>query len=196
MEGYESEMAYRDNFVLSEGCPIFWRQDRFEKIDSGSFWLSETSEVMSKDWGAAHYRICTYVILKDIATEKEFIVFNTHLDHVSDEARIEGIKVVLDKIAQFGGLPAFLMGDMNAKPSSATILSTKDAFDDAHNIALVADDGPTYHAWGAQPNRERIDYIMITKGMSEVLEYRIVDNCYNRVYSSDHASIYIKAKLK
>ena len=46
---------------------------------------------MSKDWGAAHYRICSYVILKDNTTGKEFVVFNTHLDHESEEARINGI---------------------------------------------------------------------------------------------------------
>ena len=196
MPGYLNEMAYRDDFILSEGCPIFYRADKYERIDSGSFWLSETPEVMSKDWGSAHYRICIYVILKDKASGREFVVFNTHLDHVSDEARIEGIKVVLDKIAEFGDLPAFLMGDLNAEPDSKTILSTKDAFDDAHDIAGVADEGATYHKWGTKPNNDRIDYIMISKGDSIVSEYRIVDNCHNGVYSSDHSSIYIKVKLK
>ena len=56
-----------------------------------------------------------FEVLKDNATEKEFVVFNTHLDHVSDEARINGIKVVLDKIAEFGSLPAVIMGDFNAR---------------------------------------------------------------------------------
>lgn len=196
MPDYLNEITYRDDFILSEGCPIFYRADKYERIDSGNFWLSETPDVMSKDWGAAHYRICTYIILKDKSNGNEFIVFNTHLDHVSDEARIEGIRVILNKIAEFGGRPAFLMGDMNAKPSSLTIQSTKDAFDDAHDIALLADEGPTYHKWGTQLDRERIDYIMISKGISEVSEYRIVDNCHNGVYSSDHSSIYIKVKLK
>ena len=196
MPDYDSEIAYRDDFILSEGCPIFYRTDKYEKIDSGSFWLSETPDVMSKSWGAAHYRICSYVILEDKATSKQFVVFNTHLDHVSDEARIEGIKVVLSKIEQFGNLSAFLMGDLNAPPSSETILSTQSSFDDAHNIAEEADDGPTYHKWGTLPEKERIDYIMITKDASIVSEYRIVNNCHDGVYSSDHAAIYIKVKLK
>ncbi len=196
MPEYSSEIAYRDDFILSEGCPVFYRTDKYERIDSGSFWLSETPEVMSKSWGAAHYRICTYIILRDKATDKEFVVFNTHLDHVSDEARIEGIKVVLNKIAEFGNIPAFLMGDLNAEPDSETILSTHDSFDDAHNIASSADEGATYHAWGTKLYRERIDYIMISKGDSIVSEYRIVNNCHDGIYSSDHSSIYIKVKLK
>ena len=196
MPGYLNEIAYRDDFILSEGCPIFYREDKYEKIDSGSFWLSETPDIMSKDWGAAHYRICTYIILKDKSNGKEFVVFNTHLDHVSDEARINGIKVVLDKIAEFGNIPAFLMGDLNAQPDTPTILSTQDSFDDAHEIALEADHGATYHKWGQKPYAERIDYIMISKGTSIVSEYRILNNNHNGVYSSDHSSIYIKVKLK
>ena len=193
---YDSEIAYRDDFILSEGCPVFYRTDKYKKIDSGSFWLSETPEIRSKSWGAAHYRICTYIILEDIKTEKQFVVFNAHLDHVSDEARINGIKVVLDKISEFGDIPAFLMGDLNAEPDTETILSTKEDFDDAHDIAAVADEGPTYHKWGTKPDKDRIDYIMISKDKSIVSEYRIVDNCHDGVYSSDHSSIYIKVKLK
>ena len=196
MVGYDSEMAYRDEFILSEGCPIFWRTDKFEMIDSGSFWLSETPEVMSKDWGSEHYRICVYVILRDIESGKEFAVFNTHLDHTSDLARINGIKVVLDKISEFGNLPAYLMGDLNAKENSETILSTKESFDDAKLIAEKTDDSPTFHSWGQAADPRRIDYIMISKGDAEVYEYGVVNNLHGDAYSSDHSSIYIKTKLK
>lgn len=196
MVGYDSEMAYRDEFILSEGCPIFWRTDRYEKIDSGSFWLSETPEVMSKDWGSEHYRICVYVILKDLTTGKEFAVFNTHLDHTSDLARINGIKVVLDKITAFGDIPAYLMGDLNAKEDSETIQSTKEAFDDAKIIATKTDDSPTFHGWGEAADPRRIDYIMISKGDAEVEEYGVIDNHHGDTYSSDHSAIFIKTTLK
>lgn len=196
MEGYDSVMAYRDDFVLSEGCPIFWRTDRFEKIDGGSFWLSETPEVMSKDWGSSHYRICVYVILRDKVTNKEFAIFNTHLDHVSDEARINGIKVVLDKISEFGDLPSYLMGDMNATDDTETILSTKNDFDDAKVISPVTEDTRTFHGWGDPEENERIDYVLISKDDAVVYEYHVLDNCYDGVYSSDHSSIYIKTKIK
>lgn len=195
MPDYNSLITYRDEFILSEGCPIFWRADRFEKISSGSFWLSETPEVMSKDWGSEHYRICVYVCLKDRNTGKEFIVFNTHLDHKSEEARIKGIEVVLDKIAELDGRPAFLLGDLNAKENTPTILSTKEHFDDAQKIAAITENTPTYHNWGNQAAAKRIDYILISKGDATVSEYHVVNNCHNGVYSSDHASIYIKTKI-
>ena len=196
MVGYDSEMAYRDEFVLSEGCPIFWRTDKYEKVDSGSFWLSDTPDVMSKNWGSEHYRICVYVILRELSTGKEFAVFNTHLDHTSDLARINGIAVVLDKIAEFGNVPSFLMGDMNAKEDSETMESTRESFEDAKISAGVEENIPTYHSWGNPSKEKRIDYILISKGDADVLEYNVVDNCYDGVYSSDHASIYAKVILK
>lgn len=196
MEGYDSVINYRDDFIFSEGCPIFYRTDKFDLIDKGSFWLSETPDVMSKDWGAACYRVCSYVILRNQMDNKEFIVFNTHLDHVSDEARINGINVVLDKISEFGDKPALLMGDLNAKPDSATIQATKADFDDAQVVAKETMDGATYQKWGEKLNNTRIDYIMTSKDQFEINKYAINANTYNNVYSSDHFSIYVEVKIK
>jgi endonuclease/exonuclease/phosphatase family metal-dependent hydrolase len=195
MPGYTSLLAYRDKDLVREACAIFYRSDRFEEIESGHFWLSETPDVMSKNWGSAHYRICVYVCLKDRNTGKEFIVFNTHLDHKSEEARINGIEVVLDKIAELGNRPAFLIGDLNAREKSNTIKFTKANFDDAQKIADVTENTATYHNWGNESRKKRIDYILVSKGAVTVTEYRVVDNCYDGVYSSDHSSIYVKAKI-
>lgn len=192
---YDSTICYRDNSLFSEGCPIFYRTDKYEKLDGGTFWLSETPDEMSKSWGSSHYRIATYLILKDKTTAKEFVVFNTHLDNKSQEARIEGIRLVVDKIREFGDIPAILMGDLNATPSSETISSTKVDFDDAHDVATISDEGATYHNYGKEPDRERIDYILLSKGKFSVSEYRIVDNGRSGQYSSDHAPIYVKMKF-
>src|SRR5689334_19650537 len=46
----------------------------------------------------------------------EFIAVNTHLDHISRKARIEGVKVIIEqskKMAQNSTIPVFLMGDFN-----------------------------------------------------------------------------------
>ena len=183
---YDSIITYRDDSFASEGCPIFYRKDMYTLIDKNSFWLSETPDVMSKDWGAAHYRICSYVILKDNATEKEFVVFNTHLDHVSDEARINGIKVVLDKIQEFGGLPAVLMGDLNAEEYTSTYKSAIEAFDDAKYQTENTMTSCTFQKWGTKLNNDCIDYIMISKTGFAVNYYKVLTHTYDGVYSSDH----------
>lgn len=195
MPSYDNILAYRDNSIFKEGCAIFFRSDKYNKIDAGYFWLSTTPDVMSKDWGSEHYRVTVYAILEDKVTSERFVVFNTHLDSKSQEARINGIDVVLDKISEFGSIPAFLMGDLNAEPDSETINATKEDFDDACLIATVTDQGPTYHDWGNEEKEKRIDYVMISKGDATVSEYVIVDNNHDGVYSSDHSSIYIKTRL-
>ena len=196
MPEYNSVMAFRDKSIIREGCAIFYRADRFEEIETGYFWLSETPDVQSKDWGSAHYRVCVYACLKDLNTGKEFIVFNTHLDHKSEEARIKGIQVVLNKIQELEGRTAFLVGDMNAAGNSKTIESTKQSFDDAKKIAAVSDGNKyTYNNWGNPGGKSLVDDILISKGDATVSEYHVVNNSHNGIYSSDHCPIYIKTKI-
>lgn len=186
LSSYDSVITYRDDAFNSEGCPIFYRSDMYTLIDKGSFWLSETPDVMSKSWGAQFNRVCSYVILKDNATETEFVVFNTHLSHVSDEARINGIQVVLDKIAEFGSKPAVLMGDLNAKEDSETYKSATNNFYDAKYQTENTMTSCTYQDWGEQLDRECIDYVMISKQGLKVNSYKVVTDTYDGVYSSDH----------
>ena len=195
LKGYENVLAYRDNSPLSEACPVFYNKSRFELKDKGSFWLSETPEKMSKDWGSACYRICSYVILTDKKGGGDLAVFNTHLDHISDTARINGIKVVLDKIKQFGGLPSIIMGDFNADEKSSTYKSATKHFLDAKYQTENTMTGATYQGFGRQLERENIDYFMISKSGIKVSEYKIVNNTYDGVYPSDHFSIVIKIEL-
>ena len=193
---YGAVIAYRDESVIAEGCPIFYHGGRFDLVDQGAFWLSETPDVMSKDWGAANYRICSYVILTDKASGKDFVVFNTHLDHVSGEARINGIGVVLDKIAQFGGLPAVIMGDLNAKEGSATYISATENFLDARYEAEETVDTFTFHGWGNPEREKRIDYFMVSKNGFDVQRYAVLNQPHDGVWSSDHAPLVLELTME
>jgi len=196
LPGYDSVITYRDNAFASEGCPIFYQTERYSLVDKGSFWLSETPEVMSKDWNSACYRICSYVILRDKTSGGEFVVFNTHLDHVSDEARINGIAVVLEKIAQFGGQPAVIMGDFNALEGSQTYLSVTENFLDAQHVAENSMEGYTYQNWGNLENSKRLDYFMLSQTGFRVDSYQVVPAVHDGVYASDHCPIVLRAALE
>lgn len=189
LTGYDSVIEYRDNSLMAEGCPIFYNTALYELVDKGSFWLSETPEVMSKDWGAAHYRICSYVILKERTGGKELVVFNTHLDHVSDEARIKGIGVVLDKIRAFGDRPAVIMGDLNAQENSETYRSVTTHFLDAQYAAAETMTSHTYQNWGNPESYKRLDYFMVSKTGLQVDRYWVLPGTRDGVYTSDHCAI-------
>lgn len=193
---YDSVITYRDESFNSEGCPIFYRSDLYTLIDKGSFWLSETPDVMSKSWGAQFNRVCSYVILKDNETQTEFVVFNTHLSHVSDEARINGIGVVLDKIKQFGSIPAVLMGDLNAQEDSETYISATEKFLDTKYQTENTMTSCTYQAWGEQLDRNCIDYVLISKEGLKTNSYKVVTDTYDGVYPSDHFPISVSLSFE
>lgn len=195
LTGYDSVITYRDNSIIAEGCPIFYRTDLYDLIDKGSFWLSETPDVMSKDWNSACYRICSYVILEEKASSKQFVVFNTHLDHISDEARINGIAVVLDKIEQFGSLPSMIMGDFNAAEGSQTYESATEHFLDAKYQTENTMESCTYEGYGKSLGGKAIDHLMISKTGLEVNSYKVVTDTYDGVYPSDHFQISVVLTL-
>ena len=196
LKGYDSVIQYRDEAFNSEGCPIFYNTSLYELVDKGSFWLSETPEVMSKSWGAQYNRVCSYVILTDKASGEDFVVFNTHLSHVSDEARINGIKVVLDKIAEFGSLPAVIMGDFNALEGSVTYNSVTENFLDAKKVAEKTSDSHTYQNWGNPEKFQRIDYFMVSKTGFKINSYDVLSGVHDGVYSSDHCPIVLEVEIE
>lgn len=195
LKGYDSVIEYRDEAFNSEGCPIFYNTSLYELVDKGSFWLSETPEVMSKSWGAQYNRVCSYVILTDKTSGEDFVVFNTHLSHVSDEARINGIKVVLDKIAEFGSLPAVIMGDFNALEGSVTYNSVTENFLDAKKVAEKTSDSHTYQNWGNPEKFQRIDYFMVSKTGFKINSYDVLSGVHDGVYSSDHCPIVLEVEI-
>lgn len=191
---YDSQITYRDNSPTAEGCPIFYRTDLYKLIDKGTFWLSETPDEMSRSWGAAFNRVCGYVILETLSDNTRFVVFNTHLDHVSEEARINGIGVVLDKIEQFGGIPAVLIGDMNAKEGTPTYLAATEDFADARYETDITTDACTFQNWGAQS--KIIDYCFVSKDSFDVHSFDVVTETYDGAHPSDHNPLCVELTIK
>ncbi|MDD4291374.1 MAG: endonuclease/exonuclease/phosphatase family protein [Clostridia bacterium] len=195
LRGYTSVITYRDDRTVSEACPVFFSKSKFALVDSGTFWLSETPDVMSTDWGAEYYRICTYVTLERLSDKARFAFYNTHLDNSSVEAREKGIQVVLGRIEGNGGLPSVVTGDFNANARSQTYKITTDTLTDTKTAAKESDDGATYQNWGQRLDMPRIDYIFVSSDFS-VDKFKIVDNTYNGKYASDHFAIYAELYLE
>jgi endonuclease/exonuclease/phosphatase family metal-dependent hydrolase len=95
---------------------IAWNPARFTLIDAGGFWLSTTPERMSSDWESACTRVAHWTKLHCIQTNADMIHVNTHLDHISEQARQEGGKLILRKLTELGfaALPTVLTGDFNS----------------------------------------------------------------------------------
>ncbi len=101
-----------------EANPIYYRADKFELVDSGTFWLSDTPDVEGSKFEESLYvRICTWAHLRDKTTGKEYVHVNTHLDNLgSSEGRTlrkQQITVILKFLQRFGDIPMVLTGDLN-----------------------------------------------------------------------------------
>lgn len=79
---------------------VFYLRDRYDLLDHGDLWLSETPDRVSRGWDGACNRTMTWVHLREKATGKEFYYFNTHLDHKGEAARREGVKLVVRKVLE------------------------------------------------------------------------------------------------
>lgn len=98
-----------------EYSPVFYKKERFTLLDSGTFWLSETPEKVSKGWDAKCRRVCSWGYFKDKVSRKKFWFFNLHMDHIGIVARRESAKLVVARIAEMCGKNAsvVLTGDFN-----------------------------------------------------------------------------------
>ena len=151
--------------------PVAYRKSRFDLEKKGVFWLSETPDVpRSKGWGADYVRPCLYLILKDKRTGCRLCFVNTHTDHIAVKARVEGMKLIMERMKSFSeGLPVVFVGDHNDGPKSEMTAIARKSLKDARDIAEKKDPGPinTYHAFGRAKPRERlrVDYIYVSDGV-------------------------------
>ncbi len=108
-----------------EACLLYYRTDKYELVDSGTFWLSDTPDKKGSSFAEALYpRICTWAHLRDRVTGFEYVHVNTHLDHLGgskggNELRGKQAEVLLEFVNKFGDLPMVMTGDFNSNPSNS-----------------------------------------------------------------------------
>lgn len=189
LPGYQAiGIGREDGATKGEYSPIFYREDVFTVVDSGTFWLSTTPNKPSVGWDAAMESICTYAVLQDERNGREVHFYNTHFDHVGKDARVNSAKLIMDSIAaKSAGHWVILSGDFNVEPSTAaykTIVQTdlQDSYEETE-VRL----GPvgTFNGFNPDGNySRRIDYVF-TRGFSVDL-YEANNLSYNANFLSDH----------
>jgi endonuclease/exonuclease/phosphatase family metal-dependent hydrolase len=182
LETYQEKLPEYD-YVLgpeaSDKAPhqfnaIFYDPERLEVLDSGGFWLSKTPERLSASWRTSCIRSANWVNLRCPDSGLSFLHLNTHLDHVSRSARLEGSRLILRKIAEMQkvqgkDIPAIVTGDFNCTPDSLPYSNfMEDGFVDTY-LAAGSDTGDagTFHAFeGSRYTErshgpERIDWVLL-----------------------------------
>lgn len=187
-----------DGKCRGEFCPVYYRRDRFERLDAGNFWLSESPDVPgSRGWDAELPRMASWVKLRDrLAAEAGPLLFcNTHWDHAGKHARFESARLLRRRMRLI--LPAgplVLVGDFNAR---------EDDEEYAELLRSTHDDGPklvdsyrkvhpdriteeaSFHGFKGGREGIRIDWVLHSEELAAV-EACIDHTSRDGRYPSDH----------
>jgi endonuclease/exonuclease/phosphatase family metal-dependent hydrolase len=181
-----------------EYAAILYRASRLSVRRTGTFWLSDTPDVVrSNTWGAALERICTWAIFDD-NRGTPFYAFNLHLDHVSQPAREKSVTLVLDRVtARQPALPVVVLGDFNAgeaNPATQAMLRTfRDSFRMRHPDAKDVGTGNQFKL--GTTAGEKIDYIFVEPA-TEVLSADIIRTSVDGRYPSDHFPVVARIRFR
>ncbi len=189
----------RDGGQDGEYSAIIYKTDRFEPIETGNFWFSETPDVPSRGWDAVYNRICSWGKFRDLKTGREFYFFNSHFDHKGATARLESAKLLLSKMKLIAGdSPAFSTGDFNSTPDAESIqtILNDGLLSDSYDLSEQA----PYGSFGTLNSRKedvptkRIDYVFVTSHI-KIKEYGVLNDRPDGQFPSDHDPVLVIAEF-
>nr|MBQ5811831.1 InlB B-repeat-containing protein [Clostridia bacterium] len=179
-----------------EAVPVAFKTAKFDLVESGHFWLSETPDEVSLGWGASFLRICTYVVVRDKTTGNMFAIYSIHLDHQVLEARTEGAKLVISRMEaieeKYPNIILIAAGDFNG----TSVESFYDTFTtypyvDARTAAKETTDEVTFtDEYGARI----IDFIFVNSDKTEVSKFAVLSETIDGQALSDHNGTYAEIK--
>ncbi len=191
---YASVGVGRDDGQESgEFCPIFYRKERFDLINSGTFWFSGTPAVPGIcDWGSRHRRICTWAELSERASGRSFTIYNLHIDHESQLAREKSVELLLTRIGERGNHdPVIVTGDFNAEPENpalALFLDSPVPTSALMSAAAAKAEVGTFHGFTGQVAGGPIDHIFVSPEW-RVVDAKVLPGDGLRPYPSDHLPV-------
>lgn len=184
----------REDDLTGETAAVAYKRERFNLMQMETFWLSPTPLVPGSRYQQQSDcpRTCTELLLHDLETGLVFRVYNTHLDHEGEEARILGITQILNKIKTetlFPNAPILLMGDFNAEPYENVIKVCTE-----NGLAELTEKAEgTFHEFGRIVPGIKIDYIFGSSQFS-CKECSLWNDKKGDLYLSDHYPVCIEVE--
>ncbi|MCQ2413693.1 MAG: endonuclease/exonuclease/phosphatase family protein, partial [Clostridia bacterium] len=190
MPEYEFVGTLRNADLTGEGCFIAFRKDDFVLLSLDTFWLSPTPAVPGSRFEeqSKYPRICVAAYLYHKESGKFLWVYDAHLDHISESARVLGMKCLLARMKENNArnpAPTFLLGDFNTRPGTDTLHLIESTAEPALT-ELTASVPGTFHNFGKETdNPRKIDYIYAS-GEVKAENVCTVETCKDGIFLSDH----------
>lgn len=171
-----------------ESTPIWYNKNKYNLIESGSGWLSETPSTMSKLNSSEYYRVYVYAVLESKETGARFVHVNTHLDFAS--AQQQQVSILLAQTAHLSYMPMFYTADWNFVPGEMGYkLMHSAGYTDASVMTENVDGGATISG-GSE-----IDFCFASIQNTSVDSYMVIDDHEFSETSSDHYPILIDLNI-
>lgn len=183
----------RNGDCCGEGCPVFWRRDRFTLLSCETFWLSDRpAEPGSRFSGVGQSqcpRLAHLVQLYSIPDKKSVYFLNTHLDHEGSRARALGLELLEAKLdEQPQGAIGVLTGDFNCAPQTSYFVAFTERMGAKGWQDVSAGISGTFHNMGTVEPPAKIDYIFSN---APLIKADIVEDPHEGgAWYSDHYAIY------
>ena len=181
-----------------EFCAVYYKKDLFQIIEEGQFWLSETPDTPgSVSWDSSLPRICSWALLASrMQPDQLFYIYNTHYDHLGQQAREESSRLLIEHIAAHTGkdnVPFILTGDFNAEPSNKALAMLHNSFQSAYST-IDAPPGRTFHGYLGGHDGEPIDFIFASQNI-QLLSAYVDTKQRNHGFPSDHYAVIAKVGI-
>ncbi len=180
---------------------IFYRTDKFNLIDSGTFWLSKTPEEPSiYDSTVDCNRTCTWALLENKETGMRYVHTNCHLDWMNMEVNRIQVEMIREQLERFVslGYPVFATGDYNCDEGTASYyeMLESDVIVDSKHVAEKTMDLGTYPNYGKYDVTvtKPIDYVFVSKN-TNIKEYKVINEKPEGQYFSDHNPLFVQALI-
>lgn len=176
---------------------VFYDAGRLDPLEYDHVWLSDTPrQVGSIAWNANNSRMLTWVRFADRWTGAEFVVINTHFDHISAAARRHSAELLRQVMTEFDpAVPVVVMGDFNAAAGTSKawqILTADGGLVDTWPTAKERRT-PVYKTFtGYRPlvkGGRRIDWILTTPDVTTSATAINTTGASDGAYPSDHLAV-------
>ncbi len=201
-----------------EGMYILYKKERFEFVDGGTKYLSDTPDVPhsfikeAADYNAVaeniikfYPRKMVWVLLRDKVTGQQMAFATTHLAYTPSDTELDTLvrtkqaKIAVDLLSNGTlfdrSIPYAIVGDMNAKPNTESYNCFTAVMNDARytSVKTAADTQGSLH--GYKGGNTFIDHVFVSRDSFFNHEFEIVTEEYmsellnKKILPSDHYAI-------
>ncbi len=190
----------RGHAYAGESTPLVFDAERLElDVWEQRALSARPDEPGSRSWGNLIPRILVTAEFSDRATGVRFLVINAHLDHLSSRSRRRSAGVIAAVIRK-RGLPAIVMGDLNAGPRSGAVrllLSHAQLTD-----SWIAAEDRLTPLWSTlngyrrpRLTGRRVDWMLVSRGV-QVRAGAINAHVFGGIRPSDHLAVQALVSLE